>query len=56
MGYRSDRLMLGISESIDAPYRVRGGIFREEAILLLRRFYVQENEKCKDSSTIVLLR
>lgn len=24
---------------------VYGGIFREEAIMLLRKFYVQENEK-----------
>jgi tRNA-specific adenosine deaminase 2 len=31
--------------SIDPPYPVHGGIFREEAIMLLRRFYVQENEK-----------
>ena len=26
-------------------YEVTGGILREEAIMLLRRFYVQENEK-----------
>jgi tRNA-specific adenosine deaminase 2 len=32
-------------KSIDPPYPVYGGIFREEAIMLLRRFYVQENEK-----------
>ena len=31
--------------SIDPPYPVYGGIFREEAIMLLRRFYVQENDK-----------
>lgn len=31
--------------NIDPPYPVHGGIFREEAIMLLRRFYVQENEK-----------
>jgi tRNA-specific adenosine deaminase 2 len=30
---------------VDKPYPVYGGIFREEAIMLLRRFYVQENEK-----------
>jgi len=30
---------------VDRPYRVYGGLFREEAIMLLRRFYVQENEK-----------
>lgn len=31
--------------SVDPPYKIYGGIFREEAIMLLRRFYVQENEK-----------
>lgn len=31
--------------NVDPPYPVYGGIFREEAIMLLRRFYVQENEK-----------
>ncbi|KAF2178859.1 cytidine deaminase-like protein [Zopfia rhizophila CBS 207.26] len=31
--------------SVDKPYPVYGGIFREEAIMLLRKFYVQENEK-----------
>ncbi|RAH82964.1 cytidine and deoxycytidylate deaminase zinc-binding domain protein [Aspergillus japonicus CBS 114.51] len=30
--------------SIDPPYVVHGGLFREEAIMLLRRFYIQENE------------
>ncbi len=33
------------SPGVDQPYPVFGGFFREEAILLLRRFYVQENEK-----------
>ncbi|KAF2097694.1 cytidine deaminase-like protein [Rhizodiscina lignyota] len=33
---------------VDPPYPVYGGIFREEAIMLLRRFYVQENEKAPD--------
>ena len=33
------------SQSIDSPYSVYGGIFRDEAIMLLRRFYVQENER-----------
>lgn len=33
------------SPSLDPAYPAYGGIFREEAILLLRRFYVQENEK-----------
>ena len=34
-------------KSVDPPYPVYGGLFREEAIMLLRRFYVQENEKGK---------
>ncbi|KAF2206008.1 cytidine deaminase-like protein [Delitschia confertaspora ATCC 74209] len=34
--------------SVDKPYPVYGGIFREEAILLLRKFYVQENEKAPE--------
>lgn len=34
--------------SIDPAYPVYGGIFREEAIMLLRRFYVQENEKAPE--------
>lgn len=33
------------SPAVDPPYPVYGGLFREEAIMLLRRFYVQENEK-----------
>lgn len=32
-------------DGVDQPYPVYGGLFREEAIMLLRRFYVQENEK-----------
>ncbi|MCJ1477209.1 tRNA(adenine34) deaminase [Lambiella insularis] len=34
--------------SIDSPYPVYGGLFRKEAILLLRRFYVQQNEKAPE--------
>ncbi|KAI9769946.1 MAG: tRNA(adenine34) deaminase [Geoglossum simile] len=34
--------------SVDPPYPVYGGYFREEAIMLLRRFYVQENEKAPE--------
>ncbi|TKA79004.1 hypothetical protein B0A49_02265 [Cryomyces minteri] len=34
--------------STDMPYAVYGGLFREEAIMLLRRFYVQENEKAPE--------
>jgi hypothetical protein len=33
------------SLSIDPPYPVYGGLFEKEAIMLLRRFYIQENEK-----------
>lgn len=33
------------SSTIDPPYPVYGGIFHKEAIMLLRRFYIQENEK-----------
>jgi tRNA-specific adenosine deaminase 2 len=36
------------SSSIDPSYPVYGGIFREEAIMLLRKFYVQENEKAPE--------
>jgi len=36
------------SPSVDKPYPVTGGIFREEAIMLLRKFYVQENEKAPE--------
>lgn len=32
-------------ESVDPPYEVSGGWLREEAIMMLRRFYVQENGK-----------
>ena len=33
------------SPGINPPYAVQGGLFREEAIMLLRRFYVQQNDK-----------
>ena len=33
------------SPGVDRPYRAVGGIYRDEAIMLLRRFYLQENEK-----------
>ena len=38
MNIHSDR-------SVDKSFPVFGGLFREEAIMLLRRFYVQENDK-----------
>lgn len=37
----------GFSPSIDPPYPAHGGILWKEAIMLLRRFYVQENENGK---------
>ncbi|KAL8717270.1 MAG: hypothetical protein Q9225_005469 [Loekoesia sp. 1 TL-2023] len=33
--------------SVDQPFVVHGGLLREEAIMLLRRFYIQENQKGK---------
>ncbi|KAN0073279.1 Cytidine deaminase-like protein [Elaphomyces granulatus] len=33
------------SPGIDPPYPVYGGLFHEEAIMLLRRFYIQENDR-----------
>ena len=41
-------LSIHADSSIDPPYRSHGGLFREEAINLLRRFYFQENEKAPD--------
>ncbi|KAF2431253.1 cytidine deaminase-like protein [Tothia fuscella] len=38
-------------EGVDPKYPVYGGIFREEAIMLLRRFYVQENVKAPNPTT-----
>ncbi|BCR87035.1 nucleoside deaminase [Aspergillus chevalieri] len=38
-------LSLHSDHAIDSPYPVYGGLFRKEAIMLLRRFYIQENEK-----------
>lgn len=34
-----------LSPGVNRPFEAQGGIFREEAIMLLRRFYVQENER-----------
>ncbi|KAL9058336.1 MAG: hypothetical protein Q9162_001791 [Coniocarpon cinnabarinum] len=34
--------------SVDPAHPVYGGLFKEEAIMLLRRFYVQENEKAPE--------
>ncbi|OJD13406.1 hypothetical protein AJ78_06140 [Emergomyces pasteurianus Ep9510] len=38
-------LNLHSDPGIDPPYPLTGGLFRKEAIMLLRRFYVQENER-----------
>ncbi|KAL4812635.1 cytidine deaminase-like protein [Aspergillus spinulosporus] len=38
-------LSLHSDSAIDPPYPVYGGLQRKEAIMLLRRFYIQENEK-----------
>lgn len=40
--------LIRYSSSIDPPYPVYSGLFEKEAIMLLRRFYIQENEKGKD--------
>lgn len=40
-------LSLHTDFSIDPPYPVYGGLFSKEAVMLLRRFYIQENEKGK---------
>lgn len=45
LGYWIKLTVFAISPSIDPPYPIYGGIFRKEAIMLLRRFYIQENEK-----------
>ncbi|KAL2866807.1 nucleoside deaminase [Aspergillus lucknowensis] len=38
-------LSLHSDPAIDPPYPVYGGLQRKEAIMLLRRFYIQENKK-----------
>ncbi|PGH29354.1 tRNA-specific adenosine deaminase 2 [[Emmonsia] crescens] len=38
-------LNLHSDPGIDPPYGLTGGLFRKEAIMLLRRFYIQENER-----------
>ncbi|KAF3310673.1 tRNA(adenine34) deaminase [Orbilia oligospora] len=38
-------LHVNLDAGIDRCYPAIGGIFREEAIMLLRRFYLQENDK-----------
>lgn len=36
-------LSIHADQSIDPPYASYGGLYRKEAIMLLRRFYIQEN-------------
>jgi len=36
-------LSIHSDESLDPPYASYGGLYRKEAIMLLRRFYIQEN-------------
>jgi tRNA-specific adenosine deaminase 2 len=38
-------LPINSDAGIDPPYESHGGLYGKEAILLLRRFYVQQNEK-----------
>lgn len=42
---RSTLLRGQFSRDFDRPFAARGGWLREEAIMLLRQFYVQENQK-----------
>ena len=48
-----DWMLTHASPSIDEPFAVTGGIYREEAIMLLRRFYIQENGKGESSISTV---
>jgi len=54
-----NRLINPSSPNVNNPYPAYGGLFREEAIMLLRRFYVQENEKgsimCEPVQIVVLI-
>lgn len=34
-----------LSPGVNRPFEAQGGIFRDEAIMLLRRFYTQENDR-----------
>ncbi|XHF99052.1 tRNA(adenine34) deaminase [Aspergillus wentii] len=38
-------LSLHSDPTIDPPYPVHGGLFHKEAVMLLRRFYIQENDR-----------
>jgi len=38
-------LSIHADATLDAPYTSYGGLYRKEAINLLRRFYIQENKK-----------
>ncbi|KAL8656012.1 MAG: hypothetical protein Q9226_002816 [Calogaya cf. arnoldii] len=43
-------LSIHSDQGVDAPFEAHGGWLREEAIMLLRQFYVQENQKAPDPS------
>ncbi|KAL9041509.1 MAG: hypothetical protein Q9180_001235 [Flavoplaca navasiana] len=45
---RSTLLKGQSSRDVDRPFAAHGGWLREEAIMLLRQFYVQENQKAPD--------
>ncbi|KAL8694217.1 MAG: hypothetical protein Q9218_001104 [Villophora microphyllina] len=47
--------LMGVSSpSVDQSFPAKGGILRDEAIMLLRRFYIQENQKGLIQSPIVM--
>ena len=47
---QSGSSLISYSLSIDPAYPVFGGLFQKEAVMLLRRFYIQENEKGEDQN------
>lgn len=52
LSIHSDRMGSGKKDGFvrdgDEGFKAYGGIFREECVMLLRRFYVQDNEKVPD--------
>jgi tRNA-specific adenosine deaminase 2 len=42
---------INTDDAVERPYRAYPGFYREEAIMLLRRFYIQENEKAPKAKT-----
>ncbi|KAI9885330.1 MAG: hypothetical protein M1823_002875 [Watsoniomyces obsoletus] len=41
-------LSIHSDDNVDPPFPVYGGLFQHEAIMLLRRFYIQENENAPE--------